>query len=213
MLSAGASRRKETGSKSGLSTPRSARDSGSFMAQIYKRASLGPSTLIFMTDNTTPADGAHTTNGVPHGYSTITPFLTVTDAKAALDFYASVFDAKIITAMTNNEAVVHAEIQFDNGRLELGEASSDYNTVASEPESDTVAFSLALYCTNVDRVVELAIAHGATLREPVAYFASGDRYGSIRDPFGVRWTIMTRVEDLSDEESEQQVKEWMETLG
>ncbi len=53
----------------------------------------------------------------------------------------------------------------------------------------------------------------ATLREPVAYFASGDRYGSIRDPFGVRWTIMTRVEDLSDEESEQQVKEWMETLG
>ena len=32
-------------------------------------------------------------------------------------------------------------------------------------------------------------------------FVSGDRYASVRDPFGVRWTIMSRVEDLSEAES------------
>ena len=37
---------------------------------------------------------------------------------------------------------------------------------------------------------------------------SGDRFASIRDPFGVRWSIMTRVEDFSEEESARRVAEW-----
>lgn len=61
---------------------------------------------------------------------------------------------------------------------------------------------------DVDRVVEAAVAHGAVLREPVAGFVSGDRFGSIRDPFGIRWWVMTRVEDLSDEESTRRVEHW-----
>ena len=39
-------------------------------------------------------------------------------------------------------------------------------------------------------------------------FVSGDRFASIRDPFGVRWSIMTRVEDLSEEESAARVATW-----
>ena len=41
-------------------------------------------------------------------------------------------------------------------------------------------------------------------------FVSGDRFASIRDPFGVRWSIMTRVEDLSEEESAARVAQWAE---
>ena len=37
---------------------------------------------------------------------------------------------------------------------------------------------------------------------------SGDRFASIRDPFGVRWSIMTRVEDLSEQESAARVATW-----
>jgi PhnB protein len=44
-------------------------------------------------------------------------------------------------------------------------------------------------------------------------WVSGDRYASIRDPFGVRWTVMTRVEDLSAEESERRVAEWAARQG
>jgi PhnB protein len=39
---------------------------------------------------------------------------------------------------------------------------------------------------------------------------SGDRFASIVDPFGVRWTVMTRVEDLSSEESAARVARWAE---
>ncbi|GIG35326.1 hypothetical protein Cpa01nite_07070 [Cellulomonas pakistanensis] len=61
--------------------------------------------------------------------------------------------------------------------------------------------------------VERAVAAGATLREPVATFVSGDRYGSVVDPFGVRWTVMTRVEDLSPEESARRVAAWAAEQG
>jgi PhnB protein len=46
------------------------------------------------------------------------------------------------------------------------------------------------------------------VREAATDFVSGDRYASIRDPFGVRWSVMTRVEDLSEAESAARVREW-----
>jgi len=50
------------------------------------------------------------------------------------------------------------------------------------------------------------------VREAPSDFVSGDRFASIRDPFGVRWSVMTRVEDLSEEESAARVREWAQNL-
>lgn len=36
---------------------------------------------------------------------------------------------------------------------------------------------------------------------------------SIRDPFGLRWSIMSRAEDLSEEESASRVAAWAATQG
>ncbi|MCX0274462.1 VOC family protein, partial [Nocardia zapadnayensis] len=44
-----------------------------------------------------------------------------------------------------------------------------------------------------------------------ATFVTGDRYGALKDPFGHRWVVMTRVEDVSREEAERRVNEWMAT--
>jgi hypothetical protein len=38
---------------------------------------------------------------------------------------------------------------------------------------------------------------------------TGDRYAAVLDPFGHRWTLMTRVEDVSPEEAERRVNEWL----
>ncbi len=51
------------------------------------------------------------------------------------------------------------------------------------------------------------------MREPLTDFVSGDRFASIRDPFGVRWSVMTRTQDLSEEESARRVREWAASLG
>lgn len=162
-----------------------------------------------MTDSRTPATGTHTTDGIPNTYTSITPFLALADPGAAIEFYREVFGAQVLSVNEWEGHIIHAELQFRQGRIELGAAMPDYRLVAIDPESEDVSVSFSFYCPDVDAVVEKALAAGATLREPVAYFVSGDRFGSIRDPFGVRWSIRTRVEDLSEEESNAQVEAWL----
>lgn len=61
---------------------------------------------------------------------------------------------------------------------------------------------MALHVPNVDEFAARAVEEGATLREPVSTFVSGDGYASTLDPFGVRWSLMSRVADISSEESQ-----------
>jgi PhnB protein len=165
-----------------------------------------------MTSQTTPADGEHTVAGRPRTATSLTPFLAVPRAREALDFYAEVFGARIVDVTEfpgpdGEPVVAHAVLDFGLGLLQLGEPSPAYHLVPA-PDGEDDCYSIGLYCPDVDATLERAVAAGATVREPATTFVSGDRYASIRDPFGVRWSIMTRVEDLSEEESAARVAEW-----
>jgi len=109
-------------------------------------------------------------------------------------------------------AVVHAGLDFGLGCLQLGEPSPAYGLVAP-PDGDEDCYSLGIYVPDVDAVTARAVAAGATVREEPSTFVSGDRFASVRDPFGVRWSIMTRVEDLSEEESAARVAEWAASVS
>jgi PhnB protein len=165
-----------------------------------------------MTTQTRAANGQYTLNGTPREATAITPFIVVREAARALDFYQQVFGARLVdkTEMPlpdGRRLIAHAVLDFGNGLLQLGDAMPDFHLVLPA-ESDNVCYSLGLYCPDVDACVERAVVSGAVVREPPADFVSGDRFASIRDPFGVRWSILTRVEDLSPEESSRRVAEW-----
>ena len=162
-----------------------------------------------MTTSNGPAGatGEHTTDGIPHGRTSLTPFLALHDPAGALRFYAEAFGARICGVTELGGTVVHAELDFGHGRLQLGAVNPSYRLVPL-PDGDDDCYSLGLYCSDVDDVVTRAVALGATVREETATFVSGDRYASLRDPFGVRWTVMTRVEDLSDTDSDRRVADW-----
>jgi len=159
------------------------------------------------TENTTGVSGAHTTDGRPNGATSLTPFLAIANARAALDFYRDVFGARIVDATDFDGVVVHATVDFGLGCLQIGDPSPAYGLVPA-PDGDEDCYSMGLYLPDVDAATERAVAAGATVREAPSTFVSGDRYASIRDPFGVRWSLMTRVEDLSEEESAARVAEW-----
>ncbi|MDO5076338.1 glyoxalase/bleomycin resistance/extradiol dioxygenase family protein [Corynebacterium sp.] len=161
------------------------------------------------TEPKTPANGKHTDNGRPRGFSSLTPFIALQDARTALSFYTEVFGARLVSSSELEGMIIHAELDFGCGRLQLGEGLEGYNLIPANPDQEITQFSLGIYVPDVDRVVEAAIARGAFLREPIAQFVSGDRFGSIRDPFGIRWSVMTRVEDLSDDESARRVAAWL----
>ncbi|PRY14483.1 VOC family protein [Kineococcus rhizosphaerae] len=156
--------------------------------------------------------GEHTTDGVPHGMTSLTPFLAVPGAREAIEFYRDVFGARVVDVTDVGGVVVHADLDFGNGHLQLGEPNPAYHLVAA-PAGEDDCCSLGFYCADVDAVVARAEAAGATVREPATTFVSGDRFASLRDPFGVRWSVMTRVEDLSEAESAARVREWAASLG
>ncbi|HCD45770.1 MAG TPA: glyoxalase [Lachnoclostridium sp.] len=163
------------------------------------------------------ATGDHTNNGMPNGFTSITPFIVVNNPSDAIKFYQSVFNARVkdsteFSDENGNRIIVHAELDFGNGFLQLGAANPAYKLVLP-PGEDNACYSLAIYVSDVDQVFEDAVAKGAKVREPVANFVSGDRFGSILDPFGVRWSIMTRIEDLSEEESSRRVEEWAKSMS
>lgn len=161
--------------------------------------------------------GKYTKNGIPNGFTTITPFIVVKNPSEAIEFYKAVFNARVkdVTEFSDgsgNKIIVHAELDFGNGFLQLGAANPAYKLVLP-PDEGNACYSLGIYVADVDQVFENAVTKGAKAREPVVNFASGDRYGSILDPFGVRWSIMTRIEDISEEESSRRVKEWHKSLS
>jgi PhnB protein len=169
-------------------------------------------TVGSMTDTTSPelttaATGKHTRSGIPHGFTSLTPFLAIANAREAITFYQDVFGARTVNVTEFGGIVVHAELDFGQGRLQMGEPNPEYHLVPA-PGGDDDCYSVGFYCSDADALVARAEQSGATVREPLSTFVSGDRYASIRDPFGVRWSVMTRVEDLSEEESAQRVADW-----
>ncbi|OBF95054.1 glyoxalase [Mycobacterium sp. 852002-51152_SCH6134967] len=149
-----------------------------------------------------------TVNKMPEGYTSLTPFLCLDGAAAAIDFYTSVFGATLVDRMDGpNGTVAHAELCFGNGRLQLGDPAEAYQIAAPDP-SGPVTYSIGLYCEDVDAVVSRAEQAGAVVREPAQTFVTGDRFASIVDPFGTRWSVMTRVEDISGEERDRRLAAW-----
>jgi uncharacterized glyoxalase superfamily protein PhnB len=148
------------------------------------------------------------TQPIPEGYTSLTPFLVIDGAAAAIDFYTSVFGAELIEKMDMpGNLIAHAELDFGNGRLQLSDPNPQFGLAAPAP-STSVTHSIVLYCPDADGVVARAEAAGATIREPLSTFVTGDRFASIVDPFGQRWAVMTRVEDVSAEERDRRLAEW-----
>lgn len=161
-----------------------------------------------MSENTpTGVTGRYTTDGRPNTATTLTPFLAIPNARGAIEFYREIFGARVVDVTEFGGVVAHADLDFGLGTLQLGDPNPEYGLVAA-PAGDADCYSMGVYVPDVDAVVARAVAAGATVREAPSTFVSGDRYASIRDPFGVRWSVMTRVEDLSASESAARVAEW-----
>lgn len=149
-------------------------------------------------------------DGRPDGYTTLTPFLVCAPAADAILFYAEVFGATVVDRLDGPDGtVLHAELDLGAGRLQLGDPSDEHGLIAPSPSpSGATSASTCIYVADVDAVFAAAVRRGATVREEPQTFVTGDRYGSILDPFGHRWAIMTRVQDLAPDEVKRRLDEW-----
>lgn len=141
----------------------------------------------------------NTVNPIPAGYRTITPYLAVPDGHAALDYYKRALGAEIVDAMNAPDgSLMHAEIRIGDSMLQLSQEMPDFGL--KSPQDGWVHSSIVVYTEDTDEFVARAVAEGGTLVTAVADTFSGDRHGVFLDPFGHRWAVCTKVEDVPAEE-------------
>ena len=148
--------------------------------------------VIGMSDSVQP---------VPEGFHTITPYLVVLDAPEAISFYERAFGAVERLRLTDPDGprVRHAELEIGDSRLFITDVPLAPETKVPNAD-DTSPVWLYLYVTDPDSAFDRAVSAGADVVTPVGDQAWGDRYGCVRDPFGYRWGIASRRENLTKDE-------------
>jgi len=150
---------------------------------------------------------------IPEGYHTITPYLVVDDAAAAIDFYGRAFGAKERMRMpTPDGKIGHAELEIGDSVVMLSDQMADSGTKAPKELGGTSG-GVFMYVEDVDASFEQAVGAGATVKMALEDMFWGDRFGSVIDPFGHIWSMATHKEDLSEEQMAERAREAMSTAG
>jgi PhnB protein len=137
---------------------------------------------------------------VPDGYSVVTPYLVVNDAKAQIEFLTRAFDATLRMKLDMPDGSVgHAEMTVFGGLVMMGQAG---------PQHPPMPAMIHLYVADVDAVHARAVAAGGTVHTPVRDQFYGDRSGSVRDANGNVWSIATHTEDLTPDEIKARMAGW-----
>jgi len=147
-----------------------------------------------------------TVKPIPDGYHSLTPYLVVEDAPAAIEFYKKAFGAEECVRMAGPDGkVAHAEIKIGDSMLMLSEANPQYGARSPKSLGGTPA-SILVYVEDVDAAFDRAVKAGAKVEMPVQDMFWGDRYGKLTDPFGHSWQMATHKEDVAPEEMGRRMK-------
>jgi len=131
---------------------------------------------------------------VPKGYRTATPYLIVSHAPAALDFYQDAFGAEVLSRVESDEGlVIHAEIKIGNSVIRLADENPAFGILSPTSIGGT-ATAIHLYMPKAEAVWENAVEAGATVLLPMTETYWGEMYGRLIDPFGHVWSVSRRLD-------------------
>jgi PhnB protein len=143
---------------------------------------------------------------IPDGYYSLTPYLVINGAAAAIEFYKKAFGAVETIRMPGPDGrVMHAEVKIGNSMLMLSDENPERGYL-SPPSRGGNSASVMLYTDDVDKVFKQAVAAGARADQPPTDMFWGDRMGNLTDPFGHSWAIATHKEDVSPAEMQKRME-------
>jgi PhnB protein len=137
---------------------------------------------------------AKTSASSTNQYPPLAAYLTVSNAEAALDFYALAFGARPRMKMPSEDGqrLMHVEFEFNGGVVMMSDDFPEWSG-GRTPEKfggTPVAVHVTLDSPDeVDALVEKAAIHGARIEMEPQDAQWGDRFAAISDPFGHRWSI------------------------
>lgn len=144
---------------------------------------------------------------VPDGYHTVTPYLVVDDASAAIAFYTRAFGAQELFRLPMGAKIGHAEIRIGDSAVMLSDEWPDMQALGPKARGGATA-SFLIYCEDVDAAFARATGAGATSDKPPENQFWGDRMATVVDPFGHKWMLATHVEDVTPEDMRKHMESW-----
>jgi len=147
-------------------------------------------------------------------FPTLTPYLVVDGAKAAIEFYQKALGAEVVDVsyVPNTEQVMNAQLRIGDSMLMLNDEFPDWGSVGPKKIGGS-AVTIHISSKNIDADFQRAIDAGAEVTMPLADMFWGDRYGSFVDPFGHKWSMGQHMRDLSPEEMEKEMQEAFAQMG
>ncbi|WP_316015651.1 VOC family protein [Roseobacter sp. HKCCA0434] len=115
----------------------------------------------------------------PDGYTSVSPYLIVRDARATLAFAAEVFGAEELRVIPreSGDGIMHAETRIDDTVVMMGEM----------PEAGDA--HVHVYMADPDAAFARALAAGAREVQPMRRAGDGDYRGGVDDGNGTTWWL------------------------
>ncbi|WP_158887008.1 VOC family protein [Amycolatopsis anabasis] len=130
----------------------------------------------------------------------IVPHLFVQDVTTALSFYKNAFGAvELFRNVLPDGTILFLELAVGDARLLISEEIPQLDALAPTTLGGSPML-LVLETADPDDLARRAVFAGATIEAPVEEMFFGERYGRVVDPFGHRWALTTKREQLTPDD-------------
>ena len=122
---------------------------------------------------------------IPPGFTTVFPYIFVTDARTFLTFLAQGLGGEVLEVLDSPDGTVrNAHVRFGDTTIMVSEARGSF-----QPSRG----AYYLYVEDADAAMARAVAAGGRGLGPVADMPYNDRQGGVADPSGNTWWLSQRL--------------------
>ena len=117
----------------------------------------------------------------------VVPYLMIDGVMKALELYKAAFGAEVAALIPPDAKgrTMHAHIHLNGGSIMFSDPFPEQGAVYVPAGG----FSLMLLTDQIDADYKRAVDAGCTATMPPADMFWGDRYGQLKDPFGLTWAM------------------------
>ena len=134
---------------------------------------------------------SHETPVMPKPLNGLVPYLSVDGAFKATEFYKAAFGAEQVFAYPPDEQgrTMHIHLYINGSSMMLGDGYPEHG----HPAEKAQGYTLQLIVDDIDFWWERAVKAGCEVVVPLQVMFWGDRWGQLKDPFGIAWAMNAPV--------------------
>ena len=131
---------------------------------------------------------------------TVTPHIVVRDAGRAAEWYELALGAELGNRIpVPGGRYLQIELIFGDSHVMIADEFPEMGAISPQTLGGTYG-ALTIATDDVDTLWQRAVDVGAEVFHPLQDAFWGERHGQIVDPFGHRWGLAQKIEDVAPEE-------------